>query len=285
MARIKIVTDSTTDMLPEQASKHGIAVIPLNVHFGDEVYKDDGIDLTADQFYHKLATSPVMPRTSQPSAGEFMELYQKLAAEADEIISIHISGRLSGTISSAETARGMVDVKVHTVDSLLASQACARLAILAARAAKAGMGAEDILSLVNRVQKQTMLVFSVDTLEYLQKNGRIGRAQALMGSILQVKPILTVDKEGFVATYDKVRGKSKVLPRLVEAGLERFSKGSRVEISIINANARDRAEEVLAAVSANYDVADAVIAPIGPVIGAHSGPGAVGLIMAPAVEL
>jgi DegV family protein with EDD domain len=272
-------------MLPEQVSKYGIKVIPLNVHFGDEVYKDDGIDLTAEQFYHKLTTSPNMPRTSQPSAGEFMELYQELAADADEIVSIHISGKLSGTISSAETARGMVDVKVHTIDSLFASQACARLAILAARAAAAGMAGDDIVALVERVREQTMLVFSVDTLEYLQKNGRIGRAQALLGSIMQVKPILKVDPEGYVATYDKVRGKSRVQPRVVAAALERFPEGSKVEISIIHANAADRAAELREAVRVHYDVAESVIAPIGPVIGAHAGPGAVGLIVLPWVEL
>jgi DegV family protein with EDD domain len=283
MARIKIVTDSTSDMLPAQVAEHGIEVIPLNVHFGDEVYKD-GVDITPDQFYAKLKSAQIMPRTSQPSAGEFMELYKKLAADADAIISVHISSHLSGTLASAETARGLVDIPVVAFDSRSASQGCARLAILAARAANAGLGVDEIVALLEKIRAQTMLVFSVDTLEYLQKNGRIGRAQALLGSIMQVKPLLYIDPEGINATLDKVRSRSRVIPRLVEAAHERFPLGSRVEVSTINAGAEDRAKELLDLAVQGYEVADAAVAPIGPVIGAHAGPGALGLIMLPRVE-
>jgi DegV family protein with EDD domain len=283
MARIKIVTDSTSDMLPTQVADYGIEVIPLNVHFGDEVYKD-GVDITPDQFYTKLKSAQIMPRTSQPSAGEFMELYKELAADADAIISVHISSHLSGTLASAETARGLVDIPVVAFDSRSASQGCARLAMLAARAAKAGLGVDEIVALLEKTRAQTMLVFSVDTLEYLQKNGRIGRAQALLGSIMQVKPLLYIDPEGINATLDKVRSRSRVIPRLVEAAHERFPLGSRVEVSVIHAGAEDRAKELLGLAVEGYDVVDVALAPIGPVIGAHAGPGALGLIMLPRVE-
>jgi len=283
MARIKIVTDSTSDILPEQASRYGIEVIPLNVHFGDEVFKD-GVDITPGQFYTKLQGSGFTPRTAQPSAGEFMELYKKIATDADAIVGVHISGRLSGTIASAETARGLVDVRVVNIDSRSASQGTARLAILAAQAAQAGLDVDEIVELIERMREKTMIIFSVDTLEYLQKNGRIGRAQALLGSLMQVKPLLQVDADGVIATLDKVRSRSRVIPRLVEEAHTRFPLGSKVAISVIEANAADRAHELMDLVKQGYEVTDAAIAPIGPAIGSHTGPGALGLIVLPHVE-
>lgn len=284
MARIKIVTDSTADITREQMERYGITVVPLNVHFGDEVFKD-GVDITPAAFYEKLQSSPVMPRTSQPSAGEFMEVYNELAEDADTIISLHISSHLSGTLQSAEAARGMVDVEVLTFDTLLCSQAAARCAMLAAQAAAAGKTAPEIMALLEEARAKTLLVFSADTLEYLQKNGRIGRAQGIIGSLLQVKPILWVDKDGFVAQYDKVRGKSKVIPRLVAAAEEHFPAGTSINLSAIHSQAPDRAEQLTAAISAVYDVKDSCIQTIGPVIGAHIGPGATGLIVQPTFDL
>jgi len=279
MANIRVVTDSTADMSAEQVKASGLTVIPLNVHFGDEVYKD-GVDISPREFYAKLTSSSTMPRTSQPSAGEFMEVYQQLAAEgADSIISVHISSHLSGTLASAEAARGMVEVDVATFDTLLCSQAIARCAMLAAREAAAGRSKEEILNLLEQARSQTLLVFSADTLEFLQKNGRIGRAQAVLGSILQVKPILWMDRDGIVASYDKVRGRAKVLPRLAAAAHEHYAAGSAVDVSIIHSEAEDRAKELLAMVKKDFEVRDSYIGPIGPVVGAHIGPGAVGMII------
>jgi len=185
---VKIVTDSTADLSAEQVQSSGLTVVPLNVHFGDETYKD-GIDLTPSAFFGKLRSTSVLPRTSQPSAGEFLEVYKRLGAGGDQIISLHISGRLSGTIASAEAARGMAEADVTVVDTLSAAQGLAMIAMVAGRAARAGRSKEDILSLVKTLIKDTYIIFSVDTLEYLQKNGRIGKAQALLGSLLNVKPV------------------------------------------------------------------------------------------------
>jgi len=283
MARIKIVTDSTSDILPEQASRYGIEVIPLNVHFGDEAFKD-GVDITPSQFYTKLRGSGLMPRTAQPSPGEFMELYKKIAADADAIVGVHISGGLSGTIASAETARGLVDIRVVNIDSRSVSQGTARLAMLAAQAAQAGLDVDEIVELIERIREKTMIIFSVDTLEYLQKNGRIGRAQALLGSLMQVKPLLQVDSDGVIATLDKVRSRSRVIPRLIEEAHARFPLGAKVAISVVEADAADRAQELMDLAKQGYGVTDAAIAPIGPTIGAHTGPGTFGLILIPHVE-
>lgn len=282
MARIKIVTDSTADLTREQVERSGLTVVPLNVHFGDEVYKD-GITIKPAEFYRKLKTTSIMPRTSQPSAGEFMEVYRKLAGEAEAIISVHISGQLSGTLNSAETARGLVDVEVVTFDTRLCSQAAARCALLAAREAAAGKSKADILAMLEKARASALLVFCADTLEYLQKNGRIGRAQAVLGTVLQVKPVLTMDKEGHVASLDKVRGRSKVLPRMLAAAEQTFGSGSEVDVSIIHSEARDQGEEMLSLMRKSFRLRDSVIADIGPVVGAHVGPGAIGLVVLPAL--
>lgn len=275
---VKIVTDSTADLSQEHIQSCGLTVVPLNVHFGDETYKD-GIDLTPDQFFAKLKSTSVLPRTSQPSAGEFLEVYKQLGAAGDQIISLHISGRLSGTIASAEAARGMVDADVTVVDTLSAAQGLAMCAMVAGRAARAGRSKDDILALIDTLSKDTYIIFSVDTLEYLQKNGRIGKAQALLGSLLNVKPILILDKEGIVASYDKVRGKSKVIPRLVGAAQEQIPAGTRVRLSAIHAQVPDAAQALLEEASKHYKVHEKWFAPIGPVIGCHTGPGALGLII------
>ncbi len=278
MVAVRIVTDSTADLSEEHVKDCGLTVIPLNVHFGDETYKD-GVDLTPEQFMVKLKSTPAIPRTSQPSAGEFLEIYRRLAADGDEVVSIHISGRLSGTIASADAARGMAEGSVTVVDSLSASQGLAMCAMVAGRAAQAGRSKDDILALVQRLIPETYIIFSVDTLEYLQKNGRIGRAQALLGSLLNVKPILILDKDGVVAPYDKVRGKSRVIPRLVSAVKERIPAGSKVRIAAIHAQAEDAAQALLEETGKHYQVQEKWVAPIGPVIGCHTGPGAIGVII------
>lgn len=278
MVAVRIVTDSTADLSEEHVKDCGLTVIPLNVHFGDETYKD-GVDLTPEQFMVKLKSTPAIPRTSQPSAGEFLEVYRRLAADGDEVVSIHISGRLSGTIASADAARGMAEGSVTVVDSLSASQGLAMCAMVAGRAAQAGRSKDDILALVQRLIPETYIIFSVDTLEYLQKNGRIGRAQALLGSLLNVKPILILDKDGVVAPYDKVRGKSRVIPRLVSAVKERIPAGTKVRIAAIHAQAEDAAQALLEETGKHYQVQEKWVAPIGPVIGCHTGPGAIGVII------
>ncbi|MDP2872705.1 MAG: DegV family protein [Bacillota bacterium] len=278
MVAVRIVTDSTADLSEEHVKDCGLTVIPLNVHFGDETYKD-GVDLTPEQFMVKLKSTPAIPRTSQPSAGEFLEIYRRLAADGDEVVSIHISGRLSGTIASADAARGMAEGSVTVVDSLSASQGLAMCAMVAGRAAQAGRSKDDILALVQRLIPETYIIFSVDTLEYLQKNGRIGRAQALLGSLLNVKPILILDKDGVVAPYDKVRGKSRVIPRLVSAVKERIPAGTKVRIAAIHAQAEDAAQALLEETGKHYQVQEKWVAPIGPVIGCHTGPGAIGVII------
>jgi len=280
---IKLVTDSTSDLTREQAEQYGITVIPLNVHFGEELYRD-GIDISPEQFFRKLPGSQVLPRTSQPSAGEFVELYRPLLEDGHTVVSIHLSSHLSGTLASAQAAKSMLEGDLTLIDTKSASQGLARTVIQAARAVAKGKTKDEVLDLTERLIPQTHIFFSVDTLEYLQKNGRIGRAAALVGSLLKLKPILCLDKDGVVAAYDKVRGRSRVVPRLIAAVTERIPAGSEVDLSVIHGDAEEAARGLYDAVAAQYRVREGVITSVGPVIGSHAGPGVLGVAIQPVLE-
>ncbi|MBM3132404.1 MAG: DegV family protein, partial [Chloroflexi bacterium] len=179
--KIKVVTDSTSDLPKEVCRDLDIAVIPLNVHFGDTVFQD-GVDLTNDEFYRKLESSPAFPQTSTKPPGTFAETYGRLAEEADAILSIHVSDRLSGTLNAARLGSLEARVPVELIDSQSASMGLGLLTILAARMARDGASMEDIKSRLDRAIPMTVAYGLFDTLQYLQKGGRIGRAQALIGS-------------------------------------------------------------------------------------------------------
>lgn len=283
MQKISIVTDSTADLSREQVEKYSIEVVPISVIFGEESFAD-GIDLSAKEFYQRLTTSEILPKTSQPSPEAFRQVYENIAGEDDVIISIHISGKLSGTLNSAELAAKMVSGRIITVDSKTASQGIGRTVLIAAEAAARKMPLEEIVSIVENSVAQTFSVFAVDTLEFLQRNGRIGKAASLLGSLLQIRPILYADPEGMVAPYDKVRGRSQVIPSLVAAALKNVSPEKPVDLSVVHTGAEENAEKLLSELQNNYDIADLHIGMVGPAIGAHIGPGAVGLMIQPSFE-
>ncbi len=283
MHHIKIVSDSTADLSAEQVNRYGIKVVPIMVTFGSESFAD-GVDLTAEEFYERLTASSDLPKTSQPSPEAFRSAYEELAAEDETILSIHISGKLSGTLNSAETASQMVAPRVIPVDTKTASQGIGRTALVAAEAAGRSMALDEILNLVYKSIEHTFSAFSVDTLEFLQRNGRIGKAASLLGTLLQIRPILYADEEGMVAPYDKVRGRSKVIPSLVGGALKNVSPDSPVNLSIVHTGAEENAQKLLEEMRKNYEIADLHIGMVGPAIGAHIGPGAVGLMIQPSLD-
>lgn len=278
--RIPIVTDSASDISPEQVNRYGITVVPITVNFADDSYAD-GIELTATDFYKRLTTDDVLPKTSQPSPESFKMVYEKLGQESDTIISIHISGRLSGTLNSAEIAAREVDTEIITVDTLNASQGVALTVLTAAEAVKRGLDLKDVLAATRKSISSTFSVFYVDTLEYLKRNGRIGKAKSLLGSLLNIRPILYADKEGMVAPYDKVRGRSQVIPALLNAALKNVPPGEGVNLSIVHTNAQEHAEELLSELHKHYEISELHQGLVGPAIGAHIGPGAIGLMIQP----
>jgi DegV family protein with EDD domain len=272
---IKIVTDSTADLPKGLLEELDIQIVPLKIHFGEESYLDS-ITLTSDQFYEKLASSEKLPTTSQPSPIDFTDVYERIAEEGDaEILSIHLSGSLSGTVQTASIAAGMVEdkVRVHVLDSKIASYALGMVVIEAARAAREGKTLAACLEAAERVIQTQRVFFVLDTLTYLQKGGRIGKASALVGSLLNVKPILTIDETGTVAPVEKIRGKKKAVARIIEMVKEYAGDSSVVAAAIYSTGeeeAKVLAEEVARALNVVESVA---IGQLGPVIGTYGGPG------------
>ncbi len=277
MAGIRIVTDSTADLPAEIIQEFGITVVPLIVRFGAETLRE-GIDITNAEFYHRLTADPEHPSTSQPSPGEFVEAYRGIAAEADEIISIHLSSDLSGTHESATLAAGSDEVKtpVQVVDSRSVSMGLGQLATLAAERAQDGVGMEAILSELSDWIPRGRICFLLDTLEYLKRGGRIGAAQAFLGSLIKVKPILHVIN-GVVEPLDRARSVRKATDRIVrylwdEAGDERLAYAG-----MLYSTDKDLAMAIKDRIDAEFEIGRWYVTEIGPVIGAHTGPGAIGV--------
>jgi len=276
MKRVIVVTDSTAGMPADLAAQHGVHIIPLWVHFGEQGYRD-GVDLTTEQFYPMLAKARNLPTTSQPSAGEFLELYRSLAGQAEAIVSIHISSELSGTVASALAARQMIpELPVHVIDSRSTSMGLGMIALAAARAAAEGHSAEEVAALAEQLVPRMSVIFVVDTLEYLHKGGRIGGATALLGSLIQIKPILHLDK-GRIEALDKVRNRRKALDRLMGIVAERTEGAGSLHASIVHAQAEEEAEAIRDRVSGAFRFAELYMAGVSPTIGTHVGPGTVGI--------
>lgn len=277
---IKIVTDSTADLPADLVQQHGIHVIPLKVLFGDKTYRE-GIDLGNQEFYRMLAEAKTPPTTSQPSVGEFFDLYSELSKDGHEIISIHLSSKLSGTISSAQSAKEMLpDAKITIIDSASIAMGLGLMVLTAARAVAEGKTTAEIVAAVEKMIPAMNVVFVVDTLEYLQKGGRIGGAAALVGTLLKVKPILCL-KDGRVEPLDKVRSKRKALARLLEVVEERMGPGTPVRMAVLHAEVPDEARELEQEVRARFNCTELYFSEVGPVIGTHAGPGVVGLVACP----
>lgn len=286
MNRIHIVTDSTSDIPVELRQQLQIEMVPLKVHFGEEVFLD-AVEITSDSFYDKLAASSVLPTTSQPSPNDFLEVYKRILKEDPEaaIISIHLSSALSGTYQSAVMAKSMLDEQadITVIDSRSASYGIGYLAVAAAQAAKHGQDKESCLQLIALLKEKMKLYFYVDTLEYLQKGGRIGKASALLGSLLQIKPILSIDSSGEVYPVDKVRGSKKAASKIIEFFKKDF-QNDKVRITIAHANSPQEANQWQERLKEEFNVDDILISEIGSVIGTHAGPGAVGIFMSPLIE-
>lgn len=273
MSRVRIVTDSVSDLPAEFQEALDIAVVPAMVIIDGVSYRDR-VELSSAEFYRRLVESETLPTTSQPPVGDFETVYQGLARETDEIISIHIPAAFSGTVRAAQAAAKTVEgARVTVVDSGQISMALGWLVVKAARAAREGRSRDEILALVQDTIPRLRLVAVLDTLEYLRRGGRIGRAAAMMGTMLRVKPLLLV-QNGELVPLENVRTLRRALQRLLEivegwAPLE--------EAAVIHAAAPELAEEVRQRLGAFHPVKRIPVVEAGPVLGAHAGPGAVGV--------
>jgi DegV family protein with EDD domain len=273
---IKIATDSTAYLPEEVIQRYGIHIIPLKVLFGERTY-DECRDLSYEQFYQMLPQSKELPTTSQPAVGEFHELYSRLIQDGSEVISIHISSKISGTVDSALMARKeLPEAKISVVDSLSTAMGLELMVIAAAEAVSAGQSRAEVVAMLERMARETRLFFVVDTLEYLQKGGRIGGAAALVGSLLSVKPILCL-KDGRIEPLDKVRTKRKAVNRLLDVMVEELGSELPVRVTVGHAMAPEEGQALLEKVRSCLNCSALHIAQIGPTIGTHVGPGTLGL--------
>lgn len=275
MAGVRIVTDSTSDISQEEAKELGIIVVPLKVFFGREVFLD-GVDLTPSVFFEKLQGSKELPTTSQPTPGEFVEHYQPLVEEGVSIISVHISSQMSGTLQSAQLAKKMLGYEdLEVIDSQTVSASLEIMVRVAARAAKQGKAKEEILAMLDKMKKNQYTYFMVDTLEYLQRGGRIGAARAFLGTVLNVKPVLCI-KKGLIHPHEKVRGRKKALNRVVQLVKEKMA-GSKAVVCLTHGNDPEALEYLKTRVEAEIDCQEVTVSRMGPVVGSHVGPGVAGV--------
>ncbi|MGY4689783.1 DegV family protein [Salibacterium sp. K-3] len=282
---MKIVTDSTADIPEDLLHKYHITVIPLKVMMGNETFQD-GVNLSPEAFYNKLDMMDDVPSTSQPTPYEFETMYQRIREKAGEdvsILSIHLSSSMSGTVQSAVLAAEAVkeEVNVNVIDSGKASYAVGILVIEAAKLAAEGAGIDECRKKLDALMEETSVYFLVDTLEYLHKNGRIGKASALIGSLLKMKPVLSLSGEGVVYPFRKARGKKKALTVIQDALQEQY--GDRpVHIGVSHAEAEDNGRELLQAAESVLNHRSSTFTKIGAVIGSHTGRGTVSVAVTPA---
>jgi fatty acid kinase fatty acid binding subunit len=271
---VRIVTDSTADLEKEEARELAIEIVPLNVHFGDESYRD-GFDLSPEQFYQRLPLASPPPRTSAPSPGSFLEAFKRAGSAGDPVFCITISGRLSGTFNAAQAAREHADnpKQIEIFDSLGATAAEANIVICAANAAGAGESIDEVRAASERARGNQELLIGLETLEYLQRGGRIGRATAFLGGLLNVKPLLTL-RDGEVAPAERVRSRTRLLARL-EAFVH--SRPNPQMISIAQADAREDAKALAGRLQRAFPHAQVSSRWIGPAVGLYTGPGAIGV--------
>ncbi|CAN5186018.1 DegV family protein [soil metagenome] len=269
---VQIVTDSAADLAPERAAALGIRVVPLSIRFGDEEFTD-GVQLTADAFYAKMASTDVFPATAAPAPGAFEAAIRDAGTNGDPVVVINISSALSATMQSAENAARAIgeDLDVRVVDSKSITATLGLKAIAAAEAAAAGKSADEFVALVEDLRNRSQVFGALSTLDNLKKGGRIGGAQAMLGSMLSIKPIIDIST-GEVAEAGKVRTRGKALVWLRD---KLFEQPHIDELVLCSGNADD-VEELLDLIAPRYERDQVQLWTIGPVIGTHGGPGVIG---------
>jgi DegV family protein with EDD domain len=276
--KIALITDSTSDISAELIEQYDITVVPLYVLWGDEQLTD-GEDITSRAFYERLPKDDTHPTTSQPTPMDFKTALEKvMEAGAQEAVIVTISSALSGTYSSAMQAHTMVDIPVHVVDSKTTSMGLGWQVIAGARAREDGADAEGMVAAINKARENMTVVLYVDTLEYLHKGGRIGGAAKLVGTALNLKPQLYVDHEkGTVEAGARTRTKKKAHAALYKSFFEEMDTSKKMYIGVMNGNAEGDAQEFVEKIKKEYDNVELMTSMVSPVIGVHTGPGAIAI--------
>lgn len=270
-----VVTDSTAYIPKEIRDKWNIHMISLNVIFGNEAFQEE-VDITAEQFYQQVKEKE-LPTTSQPPIGQFVELFEQLSKDYDAVISIHLSSGISGTFAGAVTASTMVEqIKVYPFDSEISCMPQGLYAIEAAKMALNGEDADKIMSRLKELKKTARAYFMADDLSHLQRGGRLSSAQAIIGSLLQVKPLLHFENK-VIVPFEKIRTRKKAMKRIVDLLGEDAASGEHYQAAVIHANREEEALEWKSELETLYPNVEFTISYFGPVIGTHLGEGAMGL--------
>ncbi|KYG91180.1 DegV family protein [Metasolibacillus sp. FSL H7-0170] len=271
--KIAIVTDSTAYLTAEERSRYNIHMIPLSVNLEDGSYEEE-VEITTSEFYDKVRNSKVFPKTTQPPVGKFVELFEQLAKDYDEVISIHLSSGISGTYQGAVQAADMVEgIKVTAFDSEIACAIQGMYVLEAAKMVEQGATVEDIIAHLENLRPTLNAYFIVDDLAHLQRGGRLSAAAALIGGLLQVKPVLHfVDK--VIVPYEKIRTRKKALRRVEELLAEAVEKHGDLQVAVIHGNCEEEAAELMAQLQAKHPNTSFKLSYFGPVIATHLGEGA-----------
>ena len=273
---VAVIVDSTSTIPDDVIREYGMHVIPLTLVWGNETFLD-GVDMSASEFYDKLRSDPVFPSTTQPSVAEFEELYKRVGGEASDILVVTLSGELSGTLNSAVQAKSMMpDMSIEIIDTRTMSMAAGYVALAAAREAKAGGSLAECVEAAKAANENVGVLVTLDSLEYLHRGGRIGGARKLLGGALSIKPILTVG-DGIVQDAGKVRTRRKALKYLIDSVTEAVGGKSGVRLAGLHASSPNDAAFVLEECSAAVNAVETLMTELSPVVGAHVGPGGVGI--------
>jgi DegV family protein with EDD domain len=280
MTRVAVVTDSTADLPVDLVESLGIRMVPMSVAFGDEVLIS-GVTLSHDEFYRRLATADELPTTSQPAPAWFEEAYGDCADDGfDAVVSLHCSSNLSGTVALARDRAAKAPLPVTVVDSRLAGGTLGLAVIAAHRVAQVGGAVPSVVAAAERVRSRAVTLLMVDSLEHLRRGGRLTGGQAMVGAALRVKPILHLTDEGRVEVRERTRTWGRALDRAAELIAE-VAAGGPTDVIVTHAVAPDRAEELWGHLEARIEVRERLQAVIGPIVGTHVGPGAVGVAAVP----
>jgi len=275
---IKIVSDSTCDLPASMIEEHDITVVPINIQFGTETYYE-GVTIDQSTFYKMIDETGIFPTTSQPSVGELTEVYRQLAKDADSIISIHVTGKLSGTCQSAELAKQEVadEVEVLVFDTLGGSAGMGFMCLEAARLIQAGKSVEEILHHLEVMREKVNIFLTLNTLEYVRRSGRVGALKFAFGSVLNLKPIVVLE-EGLLEAKENLRSRKKALTRLLELTEEAVGTSKPINLAVIHAEAPEAAEELLERAKGIFNCQETFIADLAISLAVQFGPGTVGLV-------
>ena len=278
--KVAIVTDSVACIPKERVEEYGIEVVPIQVVFGDKVYRD-GVDITPREFYAMLRKAEKLPTTASAIPGAVLEAYQKASQRSDSILCVTISSKLSGMFEAAQLAKEMAkeelpDVTIELLDSEIAAAAQGLIVLEAAKAAASGKSLSEVVETAKNVRQRVHLLIMLDTLYYLAKGGHVPKVAALAGSIIKIKPLLTF-KEGEAEPIANPRTNSKAIERILQLMEQWMVKGEPLHVAVTHADVEDEAIKLRDRIASQYDCADLFITEFTPVMGAHTGPGVIGI--------